>query len=157
MNAETIERWVENLGRRYGELVAEGIIPDQPLVKPFQDSNWPTLHPGAGLELVFREDSKRLERVMIILIPTADQPVYIGQLPAPFTLNMNQSAVRQVLGAPETSKRSGKLPGGLGMRGGSDTYYLDQQVNPNVKVTLAYLEDRVVNNISFALIVTGHD
>lgn len=157
MNAETITLWIKSLGRGYAELIAEGIIPDQPLAKPFEDSSWPTMHPAPGLELVFWDETKRLEQVMITLRPTVGQAVYTGKLPAPFTLNMDRQAARTILGEPMKSKGPTKLPGGLGMRGGWDAYHLSSETHPNAKVTLGYLENLVVNNISFTLIDTGHD
>jgi hypothetical protein len=36
MNAETIERWISSIGRTYDALVAEGVIPNQPLTELYQ-------------------------------------------------------------------------------------------------------------------------
>jgi len=157
MDAETIKFWIKNLGRGYAELVANGIVPDQPLVKPFEESNWPAMHPAPGLELVFWDETKCMEQVMIILVTTVGQSVYTGELPAPFTLSMDRKAVRSVLGQPRESKGPGNLPGGLGMRGGWDSYPLPDDIHPNAKVTFSYLENFVVNNVSFSLIDKGHD
>jgi len=158
MDAITINRWVGGLGRTYNELLTEGVIPDHPLKPMFdtRDNEDLLLNPAPGVKLWFGVESKRLEKVMITLIQTVGQPVYTGDLPAPFTLKMDQRSVRQFLGEPIESKQPVELPGGLGVRGGSDTYYPDQQANPNTKVTLGYLENLVVNNISFSLIDKEH-
>lgn len=154
MSAETIKLWIKSLGRGYSELVAKGIVPDQPLVKPFEESNWPVMHPMPGLELVFRGETKRMEQVMITLVTTVGQPVYTGELPPPFGLTMNLSAVRAVLGLPCESRGPGKLPGGLGIRGGWDAYPV-ADIHPDAKVTFSYLENLRVNNVSFSLIDKG--
>jgi hypothetical protein len=157
MDAQTIKLWVKSLGLSFTELVTDGKIPNQPLVKSFEDSNWPTLHPVEGLELLFNDTTKSLEQILIILIPTVDQPVYAGVLPAPFALRMNQQSVRSALGEPMESRGSARLPGGLGMRGGWDAYRLSSELHPNAKVIISYLENFAVNNISFSLISSGHD
>ncbi|AZE78443.1 DUF6392 family protein [Pseudomonas synxantha] len=157
MGAPATKLWVESLGLGFIELVASGKIPNQPLVKPFEDGDWPTMRPVEGVELLFNDRTKSLKQILITLIPTVGQPVYAGQLPQPFKLDMDQRYVREVLGVPIKSKPSVKLPGGLGMRGGADIYHLDQKAHPNVMVTLSYLENFRVNNISFSLIDSGHD
>ncbi|KPG74348.1 DUF6392 family protein [Pseudomonas libanensis] len=155
--APATKLWVESLGLGFIELVASGKISNQPLVKPFEDSDWPTMRPVEGVELLFNDRTKSLKQILITLIPTVGQPVYAGQLPQPLKLDMDQRYVREVLGVPIKSKPSVKLPGGLGMRGGADIYHLDQKAHPNVMVTLSYLENFRVNNISFSLIDSGHD
>lgn len=157
VNAQTIQLWVASLGLGLSELIAKGVIPNQPLTKPFRESNWPTMHPFEGVELVFKDDTKCLEQVMITLISTAGQPIYKGDLPAPFTLTMSQQDVRNAFGGPIASKGSAKLPGGLGMRGGWDAYKLSEEIHPNAKVILGYLENLTVNNISFSLIKLDHE
>ncbi|WP_347168911.1 DUF6392 family protein [Pseudomonas salmasensis] len=159
MDAVTISRLVGGLGFPYRKLVSEGLIQDLLLKRLFDTSDNEELiqNPEPGVKLWFWAETKRLEQVMIVLIQTVGQPVYVGQLPQPFKLDMDQRYVREVLGAPTKSKLSVKLPGGLGVRGGADIYYLDQKAHPNVMVTLSYLENLRVNNISFSLIDSGHD
>ncbi|AZD92173.1 hypothetical protein C4K11_2669 [Pseudomonas chlororaphis subsp. aureofaciens] len=94
---------------------------------------------------------------MITLLPTVGQPVYTGSLPSPFILEMDQKSVRNALGEPMASQGPVTLPGGRGKRGGSDTYRLSAETHLNAKVTLGYLENLAVNNISFSLIDKGHD
>lgn len=156
MDSQTIQLWINSLGLGFAELVAKGTIPNQPLIKPFGQSNWLTMHPVAGVELVFKDETNYLEQVLITLISTVGQPVYTADLPAPFTLNMNQRWVRSVLGEPMETKGPAKLPGGLGMRGGWDAYRLSTGSNLSAKVTFGYLESLAVNNIGFSLLKPGH-
>jgi len=155
MDAQTIKLWVKSLGLGFTELVTDGKIPNQPLVKSFEDSNWPTMHPVEGLELLFNDTTKSLEKILITLIPTVGQPIYAAGLPAPFALRMNQQSVRSALGEPMESRGPVRLPGGLGMRGGWDAYRLPSELHPNAKVVISYLENFAVNNISFSLISSG--
>lgn len=152
MDAPTIKLWVESLGLGFTELVASGKIPNQPLVKPFEDSDWPTMRPVEGVELLFNDRNKSLKQILITLIPTVGQPVYAGGLPAPFSLMINQQSVRSALGEPMDSRGRARLPGGLGIRGGWDAYKLSNEWHPNAKVIIGYLESYAVNNISFSVI-----
>lgn len=152
MDALAIKLWVKNLGLGFTELVAEGKIPNQPLVKSFEDSNWPTMQPVEGVELLFSDTTTSLKQILITLIPTVGQPVYAGGLPSPFSLMINQQSVRSALGEPMDSRGRARLPGGLGIRGGWDAYKLFSEWHPNAKVIIGYLENYAVNNISFSLI-----
>ncbi|WP_256677460.1 DUF6392 family protein [Pseudomonas sp. L13] len=152
MDALAIKLWVKNLGLGFTELVAEGKIPNQPLVKSFEDSNWPTMQPVEGVELLFSDTTKSLKQILITLIPTSGQPVYAGRLPSPFSLMINQQSVRSALGEPLDSRGRARLPGGLGIRGGWDAYKLSSEWHSNAKVIIGYLENYAVNNISFSLI-----
>ncbi|WP_143480628.1 pyocin immunity protein [Pseudomonas fluorescens] len=151
MDAPAIKLWVESLGLVFTELVASGKIPNQPLVKPFEDSDWPTMRPLEGVELLFNDRTKSLKQILITLIPTVGQPVYAGGLPAPFSLMINQQSVvlwenlliREVVPG---------FQGGLGIRGGWDAYKLSNEWHPNAKVIIGYLESYAVNNISFSVI-----
>ena len=155
MDAQTIRLWVTSLGTNYAELIAARKIPNQPLTKPFEGSNWPAMHPADGLELVFNDETKCLEQVLITLVPTVGQPTYSGDLPAPFSLKMNQQSARSFLGEPMASKGPEKIPGGLGVRGGWDAYRLSGDIHPNGKVIICYLEDLSVNNICFSLVISN--
>ncbi len=158
MNAATIQQWINALGRTYEQLVAAGVVSNSPLIPLFEGSDNEDLiqKPAPGIELWFWADTRRLEQVMITLLPTIGQPIYTGSLPNPFSLEMDQKSVRNALGEPMTSQGPIILPGGRGKRGGSDTYYLSSETHPNAKVTLGYLENLAVNNISFSLIDKGH-
>jgi len=90
MDSFTINGWLRGLGRTYGELVSEGTILNLPLKSMFDTSDNEDLlqNPATGVKLWFWADTKRLKKVMITLIQTVGQPVYTGQLPEPFVLNM---------------------------------------------------------------------
>ncbi|MBU3055799.1 DUF6392 family protein [Pseudomonas indica] len=153
MNAAMINRWIGSLGRTYDELVSEGAIPNQ-LPKPMFDSddNEDLIqNPIAGVKLWFSAKTTCLKKVMVTLVQTVGQPVYTGELPPPFTSSMNQKYIHGTLGMPVISKTPAKFPGGLGVQGGSDTYLLNFDTPADINVTLGYLENLVVNNISFSL------
>ena len=157
MDGSTVRSWVQGLGQNYGALLLRKVIVKEKLMPLFDsyDNEELVCDPVPGVTLWFWSETKVLEKIMITLIETVGQPVYKGMLPAPFSLDMDQTGVRNILGGPIAVKRPGRLPGGLGMRGGSDTYYLDPVEYPNTKVTLSYLESLKVNNISFSLINKG--
>lgn len=160
MDAVTITRWIKNLGRPYGALVAENIIPNQPLTPLISGSvsEESIQSPAPGVKLWFWAETKQLEKVMITLIQSVDgQAVYAGELPAPFTLNMDQAGVRALLGTPMESKGPVKLPGGLGMRGGWDAYRLQEKTHNNARVGFSYTADMKVKTLTFALLNPGHD
>lgn len=158
MNATTINLLVKSLGLNFDELVANGEISNQPMTKLYDESDWLTLVQESGLELNFWAETKRLEKVLISLIPTEKgDPVYMGELPAPFSLNMDQAGVRALLGKPMESKGPVKLPGGLGMRGGWDSYRLQEKTHPNAQVGFSYTADMKVKTLAFTLLNSGHD
>ncbi|EIM15276.1 DUF6392 family protein [Pseudomonas chlororaphis] len=159
MSTITIQQWINGLGRTYEQLVAAGVVPNSPLIPLFEGSDNDDLiqRPAPGVELWFGAKNRCLEQVMIALLPTVGQPVYTGSLPSPFSLEMDQKSVRNALGEPMASQGPVTLPGGRGKRGGSDTYRLSAETHLNAKVTLGYLENLAVNNISFSLIDKGHD
>lgn len=158
MDASTINRWVKSLGRTFDELVAEGIIPHMPLQELYEGRDWLDIEPVPGVGMEFWADTRRLEKVLFTLIPTEHgDPVYTGELPAPFTLNMDQAGVRALLGKPMESKGPVKLPGGLGMRGGWDAYRLQEKTHHNARVGFSYTADMKVKTLAFALLNPGHD
>lgn len=159
MKAMTLIKLVDGLGQTYDGLIAEGLIPPKQL-KPLLDTpdNIDLIqNPVPGVKLWFRKETGKLEKVMVTLIQTVGQKVYTGELPLPFKPGMNQSMVRRLLGAPVSSREPAKLPAGLGVRGGSDTFNLDAHRHPNTQVTLGYLENTEVNNICFSLKHREHE
>lgn len=157
MNAATITRWIKNLGRPYDALVAEGLIPNQPLTELYKGRDWLTLKPGNGLELSFWAETKRFERLFITLIQTVeDQTVYRGELPQPFALEMGQAGVRRTFGLPMESSGPRKIPN-IGVVGGHDAYTLNEETHPNARVFFQYTEDMRVKTLFFTLIDTGHN
>ncbi|CAD5105960.1 DUF6392 family protein [Zestomonas carbonaria] len=157
MDAKTIERWIMNLGRPYETLVAEGVIPDQPLTELYKGRDWLTLKPGNGLELSFWAETKRFERLFITLLATVEGTTeYKGELPKPFAPVMSQSGVRATFGEPMESQGLTKLPLNT-MVGGFDTYRLDPATHPNMKVSFQYTTTMQVKTLVFSLIDRGHD
>ncbi|WP_312703375.1 DUF6392 family protein [Stutzerimonas nitrititolerans] len=157
MDAATITRWIKNLGRPYDALVAEEGIPNRPLTELYKGRDWLTLKPGNGLELSFWIETKRLESIYITLIQTVDdQPVYQGELPQSFALEMDQASVRRTFGQPRESKGPMKLPN-LPPMGGYDVCTLDAATHPNVQAMFQYTADMKVDTLIFTLIDTGRD
>jgi hypothetical protein len=106
MNAETIERWISSIGRTYDALVAEGVVPNQPLTELYQGRDWLSLKPGSGLELGFWTETKRLEAFHIALLKTVyGMTEYKGELPKPFVQVMSPSGVGATFGQPMESQR----------------------------------------------------
>ncbi|WP_268746780.1 DUF6392 family protein [Pseudomonas chlororaphis] len=52
----------------------------------------------------FWAENRRLEQLMITLLPTVGQPIYTGSLPSPFIPEMDQKSVRNALGEPMASQ-----------------------------------------------------
>lgn len=152
MKAETIYRWIKSLGRTYNELVSDGIISNMPLQTLYEGRNLLHVEPGAGLELDFGAESKRLVKLQIILNKMVEgQTIYNDELPAPYSLRMSQADVRTLFGTPTNSKGPVKLPGGLGMRGGWDAYPLQEDAHLNADVWFNYTADLAVYSIVFAI------
>lgn len=157
MDAKTIERWISNLGRPYGTLVAEGVIPNLPLKELYKGRDWLDIEPEDGLELSFWAGTKCLETLYITLLKTTPSTVeYKGELPKPFAPVMAQSGVRATFGEPIESKGPMKLPN-IGMVGGFDAYTLDPATHPNMKVSFQYTITMQVKTLVFSLIDRDHD
>jgi len=157
MDAATINRWVRNLGCTYEQLVAEGVIPILPLRELYEGRDWLDMEPAPGVEMEFRADTKQLEKILFTLIPSQQgDPFYTGELPAPFVLKMNRKEVNSQLGTPIKSKGPGKLPGGLGMRGGWDTYHLAKNLHPSACIRFSYTSQMEVKTLAFVLLDPEH-
>lgn len=161
MNAALINQWIANLGRSYDDLIAKGVISDQPLVSLLADDDNDEMiqYPLVGVELWFWGKARKLEKILLTLIPT-DQgdEVYKGSLPLPFELSMSRSSVRGQLGTPMASREAARIPGSGGqMFGGWDAYRLDEIAHPNTRVGFSYSADLMVKSLAFALIDTGHN
>ncbi|CAD5105959.1 DUF6392 family protein [Zestomonas carbonaria] len=159
MDAVTINRLIRGLGHSYEELLADSVIPNLPLKPSFDgDDNEDLIQtPEPGVELWFWVATRRLERILFTLTEVVEgESVYTGELPTPFTLNMNRTRVRATLGEPSESKGPVKipLPGGAG---GWDAYHLGKATHPNARVIAQYSGDLSVNTLAFTLVDTGHN
>lgn len=156
MDATTITRWINNLGRHYDALIAEGVIPNMPLQELYKGRDWIDIEPADGLELSFWAETKRYERLFITLTPTVEgTTAYKGELPKPFTALMTKAIVRNTFGEPMASQGLTKLPLNT-MAGGADTYKLNPATHPNMQVSFQYTPDLVVKVLVFSLIDKGH-
>lgn len=158
MNAKRIERLVGCIGKRFQDIVATGLIDTAPRPSPLfdgSDNDDLVQDIGAGIELWYWAETQTLRKIHITLRQTVGQKIYNGELPKPFSHRMTRDYVRNMFGQPTASKQPGKLPGGFGMRGGSDTYSLTDEQFPNTKVTFSYLADFSVNALTFTPIDSG--
>lgn len=160
MDATTINRFVRALGSTYGELLADGLAQGKMPAPLFNEGENEDLVQQLvpGIELWFWADTSRLERISVTLQQLVDRDTtYTGELPTPFTHNMDQASVRARLGEPYRSKGPAKLPPPIGTTGGWDAYRLGNTVHPNAEVAIQYLGDKSVSGLSFRLIDKGHD
>lgn len=160
MDAMTINRLIRGLGRTYNELLADGLLHEGALTPLFEEGENEDLiqKPAPGIELWFWAETERLERVVITLTTlTEGDPVYTGELPTPFTHNMDQAGVRALLGEPYRSKAPVKLPPPIGVTGGWDAYRLGDALHPNAEVAIQFLGDKSASGLAFRLINKGHD
>ncbi|MGX5221225.1 DUF6392 family protein [Pseudomonas segetis] len=158
MDAKTIEHWINSLGRSYDALVAEGVIPNQPLQELYPGRDLLDIIIAPGLSMSFWAETKCFETLFITLLKTTPSTVeYKGELPKPFVSTMTQSEVRTNFGEPMASKGPVKMPQPMGMTGGWDSYQLDPVTHPNTKVVFHYTAALSVSTLIFSLIDKGHD
>ena len=155
MNSESIKKIVGALGQSYGDLLKKNLIPETPLEKQYEDSEWLTLDVDTGVDLEFWGESKVAEKLHIVLIKTMDNiPAYQGELPPPFSRSMDKTDVRSILGTPEKTKEPFTMPV-IGLVGGWDYYaYPDR---PDIKVFFNYTAEMKVDTLSFILMNPDHD
>ncbi|MBX8483537.1 DUF6392 family protein [Pseudomonas cichorii] len=160
MDAVKINLLIQGLGRSYEALLADGVIENSPLKPLFSgDENEDLiLKPEPGIELWFWAQTRKLERIVITLSGVAkDEPVYVGELPKPFTHTMDQPSIRASLGEPYQTKGPTKLPPPIGTTGGWDAYRLEHATHANAEVVAQYLANKSVCGLAFGLINKGHD
>ncbi|PAU53186.1 hypothetical protein BZL41_23765 [Pseudomonas sp. PIC25] len=158
MDAATIEHWIKNLGRSYDALVADGVVPSQPLQELYEGRERVCIEPEPGLELSFWAETRRFETLFITLFKTTPSTVeYKGELPKPFSPVMAKTGVHATFGEPMASKGPVKMPQPMGMTGGWDAYRLDPGTYPNTKVIFKYTSALMVDTLVFTLIDKGHD
>jgi hypothetical protein len=102
-----------------------------------------------GLLLAFDDKTQVLKSVEIILIKTTgDRIVYAGEMPSPFTLDMDKNQVREMLGVPDKSAGRINIPT-PGMVGGYDAYINRLSGHENLKVRCLYSAEYKVRTIAF--------
>jgi hypothetical protein len=157
MSASNIENWIRNLGQTHEYLLSESLIPDDEVVEVFPDDDEVYLQPQKGICMTFRDKDGRFESFVITLVKMfPDEPEYRGDLPTPYSLNMDKTTVHDLFGAPSHSSGPAKVPSPDGWTGGWDSYQLDQSVYPNVEVVFHYLKTTQVDYIAFGLIDKVH-
>lgn len=160
MNAAEIISLVKKLGSTYEAIRDEGLI-DGPAPHPLfkNDENEDLIHkPAPGIELWFQTETKVLERIVIALLSRVEgDPVYIGELPTPFTHKMDKRGIHNLLGEPWQSRGPVKLPLPIGITGGWDAFRLAQTMHPNAEVAVQYTGDEAATGLAFCLIDEVHD
>lgn len=158
MKAKNIEKWIENLGRGYDSLIAEGVIPNQPLHELYPGRDLLDMIIAPGLSMSFGSQTKKFETLFITLLKsTPSTTAYDGELPNPFASSMTQPEVRAYFGEPMASRAPVMMPQPMGMTGGWDAYKLSPESRPNIKVVFQYTATLTVNTLVFSLIDKGHD
>jgi hypothetical protein len=158
MSASKIESWIKSLGRTHEYLLSESLVSDDELVELFSGDDQVYLQPEKGISMTFRDEDGRFESFCITLIKVfPEEREYHGDLPDPYTLNMNKPSVHRIFGTPSESSGPAKMPFPIGLTGGWDAYPLDQTLYPNAKVTFHYLESEQVDYIAFSLLDKIYD
>lgn len=149
MNERQVESLIRGLGLHYDELNVEGVLTQGELVG-LEGLDWLVLDPEPGVEISFHADSKVFFRVNFSLRKTfPEEDIYLGELPEPFRLNMAQSEMHGVLGAPAYSSGPIKMPQPIGQTGGWESFSLDQKRFPDVMAVLQYTEQLEVCGLVF--------
>lgn len=158
MSAAIIEKWIKSLGENYEELIAQEVIPNQPLLELYPDCDRLDLEPEVGVCLTFWAETKRLEALFVTLLKTTPSTVkYEGELPEPYFSEMTQSDVHAIFGEPFEFKGPIKMPQPMGQTGGWESYRLDPEIYPGKKVEFQYTAEMQVDTLVFTLIDKGHD
>lgn len=77
MNATTILKVIEGLGKSHEELVTKSIIPEGILEEPYDGCDHLTNSPEEGIELAFEKNTNRLDKVSFLLIRTVGSSVHM--------------------------------------------------------------------------------
>jgi hypothetical protein len=140
------------LGRTYDELISESVLADEDFIEIFPGADELYLEPIVGVSLSFSAESERFEAIFITLIKTMPNlAVYEGELPASYSLEMNQRDVHELKGEPWKSLGPIRMPEPMGETGGWDSYLLDGGFTSSHTVQFQYTVDMRVKTIVFAL------
>ncbi|PTT32199.1 DUF6392 family protein [Pseudomonas sp. HMWF021] len=153
MKSLKISELIAGVGLRFGALVTQGLLDEQPLVELYPGCDLQDLEIENGLELTFLAESKKLESVFITLVKTMPMTViYEGDLPAPFKSVMTQTDVHAIFGAAMETRGPIKMPKPMGQTGGWESYLLDQNTYPGKKVVFQYTADMQVKTLVFTMV-----
>jgi len=157
MNASKVKMLIDSLGLTHTELIEKSIVPDDDLLELFPGIDELYLEPEVGVELSFWEETECFESLHFTLQKTTPSTVeYKGELPAPYSLKMNHSMVRELFGEPLEYSGPVIMPEPMGRTGGWEYYALDPVLHPDKKVLFKYLESMEVSSIVFTLVDVGH-
>lgn len=150
MKAEVIEKVIRFLGRPHIDLLAGGVIPDEPLLQIFPGSEHVYFEPEDGVEMTFSSEESVFIKLFILLKETTPSTLeYEGELPGKLQKNMDQNWVREVFGVPEETHGPVKLPQPTGWTGGWDTYDYDSSLFPGITLVFKYSAEMKVEALVF--------
>jgi len=156
MTAVKIEAWIACLGQTYEELLKKSLLPDEDFIELFPEDDSLYLEPLVGVAMSFWAKTERLETIFVTLKESMPGiPIYAGDLPALYSSCMNQADVRARFGTPLGSSGPIRMPEPMGWTGGWDTFDLEPENYPNIKVKFQYLASMDLKCIVFTLVDKG--
>lgn len=151
MDSATFQRLINNLGRFQPHLIAEGVIQSNRLESLYDNETTLESLPEPGLELSFWSEDLRFEAIQITINSSfSSLPVYMGELPLPYSNVKTKLQVRSTFGKPLRSTGPIQLPGET--VGGWDTYQVGVDLHPEALVDFQYSPDQQVEFLVFSLI-----
>lgn len=151
MDSAKLERLINNLGSSHENLVAGGVLSNEPLEDLYGSDSTLEVDLEPGVELSFWADTKRLEAMQITLKDDDGLPVYKGSLPPPYAGATTKFNVRSIFGNPLRSVGPEDLPESIAIKGW-DSFQLPSSLHPAALVDFQYNADQQVAQIVFALI-----
>ncbi|MCT8349811.1 DUF6392 family protein [Photorhabdus temperata] len=148
-----ITAMIKSLGQTVEQLVEKQLISDKKFEYLFEGADTFNYEPESGLILVFNDKSRKLISVEFTLISvssgSSSSETYYGEMPPPFTLSMDKTAVRALMGEPDVASGETKIPV-IGVVGGHDCYIrkLDSMY-PNTNIRVLYLADLRIRGLVF--------
>lgn len=150
MKTEEIEKIIRFLGSSHLDLLAGGVIPDEPLLQIFPESEDVYFEPEEGVEMTFSSEENVFIKLFILLKETTPSTLeYEGELPGKLQKHMDQNWVREVFGVPKETHGPVRLPQPTGWTGGWDTYDYDSSLFPEITLVFKYSAEMKVVTLVF--------
>lgn len=150
MKADEIENVIRFLGHSHVDLLAGGVIPDEPLLQIFPGSESVYFEPEEGIEMTFSPEESLFIKLFILLRETTPSTLeYEGELPGKLQKDMSQDWVGEVFGVPEETHGPVRLPQPTGWTGGWDIYDYDSSLFPGTVLVFKYSAEMKVETLVF--------
>lgn len=150
MKAEEIEKIIRFLGHSRIDLLAGGVIPDEPLLQIFPGSENLYFEPEDGVEMTFSPEGEVFMKLFFMLKETTPSTLeYEGLLPGKLRKDMSQDWVRETFGAPKENHGPVRLPHPIGWTGGWDIYDFNGSQFPEVELVFKYTSEMKVETLVF--------